>query len=131
MENKTLSVDELIELAKKPIKDDELKKLPPVKRFVVSSGIEEGSEKIPAILIYDRYLNWAKAYKVKHLNKSMFFKELSLYFDKVRISKGFAYVMSPKGFNLTPEYYQLVNQQNPTFRKRTSGNGKTKKEKNS
>lgn len=119
-----LSVQELMELAKNPIKEDEFKKLPPAKRFVLSADIQPGKEKIPAALIYDRYEAWAKTHKIKPVSMAKFFTELKLYFDKIRYEKGFAYLMSPKGFNLSPEHQVLVNS-----KKRISANGEKKTKK--
>lgn len=119
-----LSIQELMEIAKNPIKEeDEFKHLPPVRRFIVSDKIQHGDYKIPAILIYDRYARWANKHKLEIISQVKFFKELALYFNKIRISEGFAYIMSPEGFNLSPDYLHIVNN-----RKRNS-NGKNKKNK--
>lgn len=40
-----MSLQELMEVAKNPIKEDEFKKLPPARRFVMSDGIESGTIK--------------------------------------------------------------------------------------
>ena len=113
-----------MELAKNPIKEDEFKKLPPAKRFVMSSGVQRGNVKIPAALIYDRYEAWAKTYKIRPVSMAKFFAEFKLYFDKIRYDKGFAYLMSPAGFNLSPENLVLVNS-----KKRISANGEKKTKK--
>lgn len=56
---KNFSVEQLMEIAKKPLKEDEFKKLPPVRRFIVSDKVQDGDYPIPAVLIYDRYENGA------------------------------------------------------------------------
>lgn len=120
-----LSIEELMEIAKHPIKEmDEFKHLPPVRRFVMADKVGHGDVKIPAMLVFDRYLKWANNHKIEVLSKVKFFQELALYFTKVKVSNGFVYLMSPEGFNLSPEYLELVN----ANRKRNS-NGKKKKTK--
>lgn len=123
-----LSVEQLMEIAKKPIKDDEYKKLPPAKRFIVSEGIEAGDYKVPAILIWDRYVKWAKHNKVKSVSQIAFFKELALYFDKVRLTNAYGYMVTVKGFDLSPSYVEYVKQLHKKG-KRTS-RGRPKKETN-
>lgn len=98
----------LMEIAKNPIKEDEFKKLPPAKRFMCSEGIEAGNYAIPAMLVYDRYIRWADAYKIKPLSVVNFFKEFALYADKKSTSQGNYYMLNPKGFDLSPQYLELV-----------------------
>ncbi|NDE09872.1 MAG: hypothetical protein EBZ95_04810 [Chitinophagia bacterium] len=118
-----LTIEELMEIAKHPIKEvDEFKHLPPVRRFIASDKISQGDIKIPAMLIYDRYLKWTNSHKIEEVSKVKFFQELALYFTKIRSTDGYVYLMGPDGFNLSPEYLQLVN----ANRKRNS-NGKKKK----
>ncbi len=100
----------LVEIAKNPLPEDETVKLPPVKRFMVSDGVELGTEKIRATLIYDRYVKWCAKVKIVELSSVEFFKELALYTTKKVTGKGTFYHLSPKGFNMTPEYLALVNQ---------------------
>lgn len=121
-----LSLEELMEIAKHPIKEvDEFKHLPPVRRFIASDKVAHGDVKIPAMLIYDRYVKWANNHKLELLTKVKFFQELALYFTKIKERSGFVYLMGPDGFNLSPEYLELVN----ADRKRNSrGKKKTKKE---
>lgn len=125
-ELKKLSVEQLMEIAKHPIKEDEFKKLPPVKRFLTSEKIENGKDVIPAAAIYDRYLKWASLYKVKPVNQIKFFKELALYFNKKRIANGNAYILSSKGFDLSPEGLILANEKMKP--KKRISNGKKNKE---
>ena len=117
------SVQELMEIAKNPIKDDEFKKLPPAKRFVSSAGIIQGTDKVPAALIYDRYLNWCESYKLRPVSLRTFFQEFKLYFDKVKYGNGFAYIMSCKGFNMSPEHLAMINNR----KRNSSGKKKTKR----
>lgn len=101
-------LQKLMDIAKNPIKDDEFKKLPPARRFMMSDGIQAGDYPIPAMLIYDRYLKWADAYKIKPLDRVKFFKEFALYANKKITRTGNYYLLSPKGFDLSPQYVELV-----------------------
>ena len=126
---KKLSPEQLMQIAKHPIKEDEYKKLPPVKRFIVSDKLEDGKEAIPAALIYDRYVKWCNIYKLKPLSIPQFFKEFAKHFNKVRLQKGNGYILSPKGFDLSPQGIAEVNERYTAPKKRIS-NGKKKKEAN-
>lgn len=119
---------ELMEIAKNPIKDDEFKKLPMVQRFMLSDDVQPGDYKIPASLIYDRYLQWAERFKVKPLNIVQFFKDLALYADKKSTSSGMFYLLSPKGFDLSPQYLAMVNAKKRISRGTKKKTTKTKTE---
>ncbi len=128
---KSLPVEKLMEIAKTPIKEDEFKRLPPAKRFIISSDIMDLGERnypIPAYLIYDRYERWCDLYKVRCLDKKAFFKELALYFNKKTTSAGVHYMMSPDGFDLSPAHAEYIKNQKPKKRISNGKKTKTKKE---
>lgn len=109
--DETKSIQELMEIAKIPLKEDKHSKLTPVHRFIVVDELEKGDVRIPAALIYDRYLKWAALANVAQVGLVTFFKEFKLYFsNKVTTNKGIFYVMGSKGFDLSPEYLEHVNQ---------------------
>ncbi len=102
---------ELIALAKKELPEDELKKKyakQPVKRFMISDKVDNGPELIPAFLVYERYLDWANDYKVEPLSKVVFFKEFATYVEKKQTGKGMFYKLSSRGFNLSPQYVEMI-----------------------
>lgn len=104
----------LIAIAKNPLPEDELKrrfKEQPVKRFVVSDGLEDGDVLIQAFVIYHRYKKWAETYRVTPISNKAFFTEFSMYFPKKQQKNGIFYRLSPKGFNLSPEYVELIRKQ--------------------
>lgn len=119
-------LERLMEIAKNPIKDDEYKKLPPARRFMMSDGILAGDYPIPAMLIYDRYIKWCDAYKIKALDIVKFFKEFALYATKKLTRDGNFYLLSPKGFDLSPQYVELVRTRN--WNKNAKEKKKVKKE---
>ncbi len=121
----TLTLEELMEIAKLPLKDDETKNLPPVRRFIVSDGLQEGNDQIPAALIYDRYLNWSKINNLHPISMVHFFKELKLYYKKSKIQTGLVYFLSAKGFDLSP--HKLATAISNQSAKRTSRGKKTRK----
>lgn len=125
-----MSLQELMEIAKNPIKEDEFRKLTPARRFILSDGVEAGDYKMPALLIYDRYVKWANAYKIKPVNKVEFFKEFAKYFKKSRTTEGFVYLMSPKGFDLSLEYLAIIKEKYKIakVKRNSSGTQKVKKE---
>lgn len=101
-------LSKLMDIAKNPIKEDEYKKLPPARRFMVSDNVEAGNYAVPAMLVYDRYYNWSLTFKLKPLSVVAFFKEFALYADKKLTSQGNFYMLNPKGFDLSPQYIELV-----------------------
>lgn len=121
-------LQKLREIAKLDLKEDPYKKLSPVKRFMVSAGIEIGTYLVEAILIYDRYLVWCEAYKVVPISLSKFYQEFALYIPKTQKAAGTYYSLNPKGFDLSPQHLELVKQRllGDKFKKK-----KTKKERKS
>ena len=119
-----LSIEELMEIAKHPLKDDGTKDLPPVKRFIVSTGISADKTLVPASLIWDKYITWAEHNKVHSLPLTTFFRDFKNYFDQKTTNKGSHYLISQNGFDLSAENLALVNSSHVTA-KRTS-NGKKK-----
>lgn len=125
MGRKDPEILKLVEIARHELEvDEKVKGLPPVKRFMIGDGVEDGNVLIPAALVFDRYLKWVKLTREVPLSNIEFFKELAIYSKKKVTGKGSFYNLSPKGFNLTPEYLELVNS---TRRTLTSGKRKTKK----
>lgn len=122
---KTLSLEELATLAKQPTKEDELKDLTPIRRFIVSDGIVEGTYKIPASMIYQRYLKWCSLFNQEPVIQKNFFMEFKNYFNKVKIYGGWAYQMGVNGFDLSAENIQNVA---PGYSRRNSNYVKNQKE---
>lgn len=111
---KRLTAEELIKLATSQIvEEDSLAKyanLPHVQQFINSEGIKTGDYKVPATLVYDRYLTWTKLHDLKPKVKQMFFREFKVYFNR-KISNGYSYYfLSTDGFNLSAEYLELLKQ---------------------
>lgn len=119
-----LSIEELMEIAKHPLKDDGTKNLPPVKRFIVSYGIVAGDDLVPGAVIWDVYINWAHINQVPTLPITTFFQDFKLYFEHKKTNKGVQYRISQNGFDLSPENIALINSAHVAS-KRTS-NGKKK-----
>lgn len=105
-----LTPEELMEIAKLPLKEDtELKHLPPIKQFIIGDNIQEGEDCIPAALIYDRYQTWAKINNILDIGNVKFFQELAIYFKKIRKTHNYTYQMSQNGFDLSAENIERVN----------------------
>lgn len=118
-----LSVEELMEIAKLPVKPLP-KKMSPAKQFIIADGLEQGTDHIPASVIYARYTNWAKAANLEPITSGKFFKEFRLYFKKIIRQNISHYILSVKGFNMALEEIYISK---TTSEKRTS-RGKSKKE---
>lgn len=116
-----LTIEELMEIAKNPLTVDENKGLAPVRRFIIGDGVEEGTDEIPAALVWDRYLNWATINNIEVIGNVQFFKELRLYFNKKRSNNGITYSLSQNGFDMSPEYLTLINSAHVAKRRTSSG----------
>lgn len=127
-----LTAQELMELAKKPLKDNDksLKKLPIVRQFIISEKIVQGDYNIPAMLVYDRFKKWCFIHGYRIITVTAFFRQFKLYFPRIS-KKGTKYALSPEGFDLSEQYIKQVNTEYMK-EKRTSHEKKeiSKKEKN-
>lgn len=106
---KDLSTEELMQIAKIKVKDDENVDLPPVKRFVISENIQSGNYKVPSILVYYRYEEWCAAHSQKPLSKIKFYKEFMLYFKRERVTggKGNCFILDGEGFS-SSEIHKII-----------------------
>lgn len=97
---KDLSTEELMQIAKIKVKDDDNVDLPPVKRFVVSENIQSGNYRVPSVLVYYRYEEWCASHSQQPLSKIKFFKEFMLYFKRERMAGGKAncFILDGEGF---------------------------------
>lgn len=119
-----LSIEELMEIAKHPLKKDPASELAPVKRFIVSAGLKDGDNRIPAAVIWDRYLTWATENNIKIVSLIAFFKEFAKYYNRITTKYGRVYLLSHDGFDLSDENLQRVNL---THVAKRISNGKKKK----
>lgn len=120
-----MTLEELAQLAKTPLKEDEtLAKLPVIRRFIIQDELENGDYKVPAVLIYDRYKDWCQSNQMQIKGYVAFFKEFKHYFKRVQQRDGIFYILSPKGFDLSP---QKLLEAKATFRKRISNGKKPRK----
>lgn len=104
MKKKELDLDKLIELASKPKsrKVKAPKEFPEMDKFFQECSILSGKKRIPAVIIYYRYFIWKK---INLVNRKKFFNYFNSKFEKTRAGTGTVYLLSPKGFDLTPSGY--------------------------
>lgn len=114
-----LSNDELMKIAKIPVKEDNNKDLPPAQRFIVSEAIKGGDYRVQTILVYHRYVLWCEKYNQVILSKPKFYREFEIYFKKFRAPDGNAwcYALDREGFAVT-ELHKIT----PRTRKSKSDN---------
>lgn len=130
--SKEMTLDELVELAKKPTnpKDKKTKNLSAVNRFIHSDNVKQGNELIPSLVFYDRYVKWCSTYQEKALSSAPFFKDLKLYFTKKMDNiTGSSYLASPEGFDLSPEHLHKLTEEFKKGHGRGIGKKKTAEEK--
>lgn len=105
------TVEELLQLAQKPLENTFDKRLEtavgPVKYFIISDGLKDGTEKIPSSHVYARYIKWVKNNgNVDLLSIRDFSCELKKYFKRINRYDGVYYLMSPEGFDMSPHALQ-------------------------
>ena len=96
-----LSVEELMEIAKLPLKEKKNSNLTPIKQFIVGDNLENGTDKIPAGVVYCRYEKWALINNITPLTFRKFLSQFKNYYKKVLVSNKAYYLLSPKGFDLS------------------------------
>lgn len=121
-----LTFEQLMELAKLPVKEPN-KKLSQVKRFIISDGLKEGSDAIPASLIYSRYKEWCTINIQEPLSLVKFFKEFKLYYKKIIKDQLSHYLLSAHGFDFSLE--KIFESKKDITEKRTSQRGNNTKKK--
>ena len=120
-----LTPEQLMELAKNPVKDTRKRNLSPVREFIVSANIVAGDYAIPGLIIYDRYRQWCKANSIVPITNYSFFLEFKLHFTRKVKVDGKYYLLSPEGFDLSPAHLSKLKLEHG---KRIS-NGSNKKKK--
>jgi hypothetical protein len=96
-----LSLEELMEIAKLPLKDSDYKHFPPARRFIISEGIEAGEDLVPSAIILYRYNQWSKNNNLEPVGSTLFFREFKKYFNKKQTNSGSYYKLSVKGFDVS------------------------------
>lgn len=120
-----LTTEQLMDLAKNPIQEKRKTRFSPVKEFILSEKIVAGDYPIPGVVIYDRYTTWARANSLDILTQHKFFMELKHHFVKKTKADGKHYMISPTGFDLSPQHHSQLKEEH---RKRIS-NGQENKAK--
>lgn len=125
-----LTVDELMAVAKRPLKKPIKKKktgqgytnrTEHIKDFILSENIKShASILVPSLVVYDRYFKWVANSPDSPLHINMFSKEFNKMFKAVTRGKQKCYLLHPEGFNLSDEYYASIKEKYSNFKKKTS-----------
>lgn len=108
-----MTEEELLALAKTPIKENP--KLFPettVHSFINDLGIKVGIDKVPAGIIYNRYLQWAAINKFKPIGKPKFFNIFKEFFKSPRNRWVRVYMLDATPFDMSDEAYKQLLVQN-------------------
>lgn len=125
MNKKDLTPEEILNLmdvAKQPLKKPIRKKLSGASRSEAAHSVEQvrqfiEDEKIgadtvrlpiPAMLIYNRYLQWCKTNYETSIPYLNFFKKFRLFFNMKKIGGETHYEVYPVGFDTSPQHKQFV-----------------------
>jgi hypothetical protein len=102
-----LSVEELLALAKGAKPEDIIEKISEAAKFIYALNIQDGREKISALLVYHTYKQW-KGWDNKRQSKRYFFRDFNEYFKPQRTRDGLVYFLDPKSFDTSKENYWLM-----------------------
>jgi hypothetical protein len=110
-----LSIDELKELAKTPIKVEErnvTKGLNEAHKFILAVGIQAGEGRIPSAIIYERYKIWKRdtGQEKDLLSKFIFMRLFAPFFKSARNDRYKYYFVDPAPFELSPEAMRLYEE---------------------
>lgn len=126
-----LSVDELMEVARKPLskpikkrknKDKSVvERSEIIKDFILSEKIKSHATiKVASVFVYDRYYKWANLVNDhKILNIVTFNREFSKLFKMLTSGRNKYYLLHPEGFNLSDENYATIKEKYTNFKKKT------------
>jgi hypothetical protein len=100
-------IDQLLELANQPAeKKVKVKKTPAwhteIDQFITECNIDNGKTRIPSYIVYYRYVLHKKIRLIPRLKFLRYFKTK---FEKTRTVDGIGYLLSPKGFDLSPQFF--------------------------
>jgi len=109
MAQNKLSIEQLISLAKKPLKEKPKKQTGSmIDKFIQEEKLNQGTTRISDVVVYDRYYKWCDINNINPVSIIMFNKECRVYFPKVTNNKGTFYVLSSEGFNISLENAYLL-----------------------
>lgn len=129
MAQNKLSIEQLISLAKKPLKEKPKKQEGSmIEKFIQEERLSTGTVKISLAIVYDRYYRWCDLNHVIPVKVNQFSKELKFFFPKVLTKDGTCYVLSLEGFNISVENESILKEKH-RLGKGISGARKKKKEK--
>ncbi len=129
VKNKKLSIEDLIAVAKKPLKEKPKKQNGSmIEKFIQEERLSTGTIKINLALVYDRYYKWCDINHTIPVTIREFSKELKFFFPKVVRKEGTFYIMSLEGFNMSLENEAILKEKYK-LGKGSSGARKKKKEK--
>lgn len=124
---KELTLEELMLIAKKPVKDPKEfnKHLRPAKRFIISCDVKfKENSFVPAFIIYDRYERWCQLNDIKPVTVTAFFSEFKIYFKQIKKRDYIVYEIDSEGFDLSEENIAFLKQ-----KRISDGESKNKKKK--
>jgi hypothetical protein len=97
-------IRKLLELASQP-KQYRVKKQktnPEIDNFISENNILSGKKRIPSYIVYYKYYLWKQK---RLIQRRKFFDYFKTKFEKTRTIDGIGFLLSPKGFDMTPGGY--------------------------
>lgn len=95
-----IDVDKLLEIVTAPRKVKPSKAYPEIDQFILETNVTVGKRRIPTHIIYYTYAMWKKTRLVPRLKFINYFKTK---FTKVKTDHGIGFLLSIKGFDLSPQ----------------------------
>lgn len=94
------SKEELIELAKKPLKKAKeiLGDYDDVQKFCFMNGLKSNSTNlVPTFIVYEYYIQWCDKNDMRYLPRGEFFRKLSQMYDRIKKNGDVQYLISGQG----------------------------------
>jgi hypothetical protein len=116
----------LIEIAKKEpkvaFKKDPISDFDDIRQFIADNNIRShGTARIPAHLIYTRYVNWCRLNNVEPRKSVGFFKRFKKLFNTKTQNNLSYYLLYPEGWDMTFESLSLSREQYNAEKRRSKG----------
>lgn len=121
----TKTKEELIEIAKKPLKKakDILGNYNDVQKFALMNKIKSDSTNmVPTYIVYEYYVQWCSANDMNVLHRAEFFKKFGEIFQRVKKNGDIRFLVSGQGMDMTEYSSSQKEIMKAAYSKRISAN---------
>jgi hypothetical protein len=129
MEKKDLTKEQLIELAKKPLK--KMKQLlvdyDDVRKFSIMRQLKSDKNNyVPTYIIFENYVEWCSQNDATPMSRGLFFKKFSSIFERAKKNGDMHYLITGQGMTLSDYTSSQKEIMKSAYSKRISSNAEKK-----